>query len=309
MEKKKKKPCTYTVMLVPHSGQGVKQLHIPDYFLKGLSVFAAGAVLTSMTMFLHYSTTVNRAQAEKAELQHLREINNVQITQIQQLAQSTMSIQEDMKRLNSLDIELRKMNGMEANDNIPVSRSGTSRPAVTNPSGPQGGLDKGPELKQLRRTVEQLKSEAKGREASLIMLRDAIAAKQAQIAATPTIWPTAGQITSGFGWRRSPWSSATSFHEGVDIANDWGAPIYAAADGVVVFVGWNGGYGKMVVIDHGNGISTAYAHNASNHVNIGEYVSKGEHIADLGSTGASTGPHVHYEVRIGGERVDPTDYM
>lgn len=305
----KKKPCNYTVMLVPHSGQGVKQLHIPTYVIKGLGIFAAGIILISMSMFFHYTSTLHQALAEREELSHLREINNVQVGQIQQLAQVTRSLQEDMQRMNKLDDELKKMVGGDVKETVPVSRNNVSRPVVYNSNGSIGGPGRGPDLQQLVRSVEQLRQEMKVREASLTTLRDSIAAKQARQAATPTIWPASGEITSSFGYRSSPWGWSREFHPGIDIANSWGTPVLSTADGVVTFAGWDGGYGNMVVIDHGNGIHTAYAHNSAIHVSVGQRVSKGGYIADMGSTGASTGPHVHYEVRINGERVNPLDYM
>lgn len=307
-EQAKKKACNYTVMLVPHSGQGVRQLHIPTYFFKGLGILAMGILLVSVTMFFHYANTVHRALAEKEELKNLREINSVQVGQIQQLAQVTTTLQEDMQRMNKLDEELRKMVGTETKENTPVSRNNVVRPTIFTSQG-MGGPGKKPDIQQLARSVEQLRQEMQIREASLTNLRDTIAAKRAKQASTPSIWPTSGEITSGFGYRNSPWGWSREFHPGVDIANSWGTPVLAAADGVVISAGWEGGYGNMVLIDHGNGMQTAYAHNSSIRVAVGQRVSKGEQIADMGSTGASTGPHVHYEVRINGERVNPMDYM
>lgn len=305
-----KKPCNYTIMLVPHSGQGVKQLHIPPVIIKGLGILAASIILISISMLYHYSSMVHKTFAEREELSHLREINDVQVGQIQQLAQVTRTLQEDMQRMNKLDDELRNMMGGEVKEAAPVSRSNVMRPGVYNFSGGSiGGPGKGPNLQQLVRNVEQLRQEMKIREASLTTLRDTIAAKKARQAAMPTIWPGSGEITSGFGYRSSPWGWSREFHSGIDIANSWGTPILATADGVVIYSGWDGGYGNMVIIDHGNGIHTAYAHNSTIHVTVGQHVSKGGHIADMGSTGASTGPHVHYEVRLNGERVNPIDYM
>lgn len=309
MQKKKTKPCTYTLMLIPHSGQGIKQIHVPNFMVKGLCVLAAGVLLTSITMLLHYSNTIYRTQAEKTELQYLREINTVQVSQIQQLAHTTMTLQEEMQRVQKLDNEVRKMVGMEPGDAIQVSRGSGNRSAVIDTDGSRGGPENMYNIQQLTYTVEQIEREMAVRENSLITLRDSIATKQAQAASTPSNWPAGGEITSAFGYRRSPWGWGRQFHEGVDIASEWGTPISATADGEVTFSGWNGGYGIMVVIDHGNGISTAYAHNSSNKVAVGQHVKKGEYIADMGSTGASTGPHVHYEVRIGGERVNPQSYM
>ncbi|MBR1579894.1 MAG: peptidoglycan DD-metalloendopeptidase family protein [Selenomonadaceae bacterium] len=122
----------------------------------------------------------------------------------------------------------------------------------------------------------------------------------------PAIWPTTGVVTSPYGLR---WGG-TDFHPGMDIANDMGTPIVATADGIVVVAGWNsGGYGNMVDIDHGNGIMTRYGHASQVLVSAGQYVKRGQIIALMGSTGFSTGPHVHYEVHVNGQRVNPISYL
>ena len=306
---KRKNNSTYTIILVPDSGQGVKQLQIKTCWLKALGVFAAGVLVIATALLGHYRSTVRQSLAEQEELRHLRAINGEQAGQIQQLAQITANLQEDMQRIKKLDSEVRKMAGIDGKDAVSVSRGAVTRPVVYNPNGGQGGPGKGPNIQQLLRSVEQLQLEMNAREASLHKLRDAIAAKQAQQAATPSAWPASGEITSPFGYRNSPWGGGSDFHPGIDIADSWGTPIYATAAGTVIFSSWDGGYGQMVVIDHGNGIQTAYAHNAANLVSVGQHVTKGMHIADMGSTGASTGPHVHYEVRVNGQRVNPLDYM
>ena len=122
----------------------------------------------------------------------------------------------------------------------------------------------------------------------------------------PSIWPTTGVITSPYGLR---WGG-TDFHPGVDIANDMGTPIVATADGVVEYAGWNsGGYGNMVDINHGNGILTRYGHASQVVVSTGQQIKRGQLIAYMGSTGFSTGPHVHYEVHVNGNRVNPISYL
>ena len=122
----------------------------------------------------------------------------------------------------------------------------------------------------------------------------------------PSIWPTTGSVSSPYGLR---WNGS-DFHPGMDIANDMGTPIVATADGVVDYAGWNdGGYGNMVDIDHGNGIMTRYGHASQVVVSAGQQVKRGQVIAYMGSTGFSTGPHVHYEVIINGQRVNPSSYL
>ena len=123
------------------------------------------------------------------------------------------------------------------------------------------------------------------------------------VSASGLIWPVHGPVTSGFGWR---WGR---MHEGIDIAVPTGTPVAAAASGTVITAGWLGGYGNLVVIDHGNGLATAYGHNSSVTVGVGQSVAQGQAIAYSGSTGHSTGPHVHFEVRVNGSPVDPLGYL
>ncbi|SDB83013.1 Peptidase family M23 [Pelagirhabdus alkalitolerans] len=126
----------------------------------------------------------------------------------------------------------------------------------------------------------------------------------------PTAWPTEpNTITSDFGPRNDPFSQAESFHTGIDVRGATGTPIYAAANGTVTLARRYGGYGKTIKIDHGGHFETLYAHLSSIDVDVGDSVEKGEEIGALGSTGRSTGPHLHYEVIENGEPVDPEYYM
>ena len=122
----------------------------------------------------------------------------------------------------------------------------------------------------------------------------------------PSIWPTSGYVSSPYGLR---WNG-TEFHQGIDIAAETGTPIVATADGVVTSAGWNGsGYGNMVDVDHGGGIMTRYGHASAVAVTVGQEVRRGQVIAYVGSTGYSTGPHLHYEVRVNGQPVNPAGYL
>lgn len=122
-------------------------------------------------------------------------------------------------------------------------------------------------------------------------------------------WPVSGEITSPYGYRVHPIWGTTIYHSGIDIGVDEGTPVHAADGGVVVWSGWMGGYGYAVVIDHGNGLSTLYGHNSELAVDEGQSVAKGQVISYAGSTGNSTGPHVHFEVRANGDPVDPMGYL
>jgi murein DD-endopeptidase MepM/ murein hydrolase activator NlpD len=126
---------------------------------------------------------------------------------------------------------------------------------------------------------------------------------QRSASAAGLIWPVNAPVTSPFGWR---WGR---MHEGIDLGAPYGTPIAAAAAGVVIYAGWLGGYGNLTVIDHGGGLATAYGHQSRIAVSLGESVAQGQIIGYVGSTGHSTGPHLHFEVRVNGQPVDPLGYL
>jgi len=126
---------------------------------------------------------------------------------------------------------------------------------------------------------------------------------------TPAIWPVLGHITDSFGERLDPFSGEGAFHTGVDVASDYGAPVHATADGVVISAENHAGYGRVVVIDHGFGITTWYAHLSSFSTITGSRIKRGQVVGYCGISGRSTGPHVHYEVRVNNAPVNPWRYM
>ncbi|CAN5739752.1 hypothetical protein BH20ACT14_BH20ACT14_18550 [soil metagenome] len=166
-------------------------------------------------------------------------------------------------------------------------------------------------LANTRETREEYLEEVVALAAQSASLAAAIRNAQANAASTGTgapsasgfIWPVSGTVVSGFGWR---WGR---MHEGIDITAPMGASVWAAAAGTVIYSGWLGGYGLLLVVDHGNGLATAYAHNSSLLVGVGQRVGQGETISLVGSTGNSSGPHVHFEVRVNGSAVDPLAYL
>ncbi|MDQ3086926.1 MAG: peptidoglycan DD-metalloendopeptidase family protein [Actinomycetota bacterium] len=166
-------------------------------------------------------------------------------------------------------------------------------------------------LASSRETREEYLQEVEALAAQSASLAAAIREAQAGASSTGTgapsasgfIWPVNGTVVSGFGWR---WGR---MHEGIDISASTGTPIWAAAAGTVIHAGWLGGYGNLVVVDHGNGLATAYAHASAILVGVGQQVSQGETLSLVGSTGNSSGPHLHFEVRVNGAAVDPLFYL
>lgn len=125
----------------------------------------------------------------------------------------------------------------------------------------------------------------------------------------PNLWPVVGLLRSSFGRRSDPFSGEGAFHTGIDIAVPTGTPVHVTADGVVEATGWRGGYGRLIIVDHGNGIETCYAHLSQSLVVPGEEVRRNEIIALTGTSGHTTGPHIHYEVRVAGTAVNPYRYL
>lgn len=164
-------------------------------------------------------------------------------------------------------------------------------------------------VKRLYLKMKQIYSEAFLEEQSIQELTELMRDQQSRLAATPAIWPVAGWPTSGYGYRRSPYTGLLQLHEGIDIAARLGSAIRAPADGEVIFAGIRSGYGNTLVINHGYGISSFYGHCARVMMKAGDKIRRGDIIAEVGNTGRSTGPHVHYEVRLYGMPVDPANYI
>lgn len=147
------------------------------------------------------------------------------------------------------------------------------------------------------------------KEQSVIELWELLSDRQSLLAATPSILPSRGPIGSRFGYRMDPFNGRQRMHAGLDIVASPGTPVRAPADGVVSFSGWDEQYGKLVSIDHGYGVLTRFGHNSQLYVQVGQKVSKYDVISAVGSTGRSTGSHLHYEVRVNGIPVDPSNYI
>jgi murein DD-endopeptidase MepM/ murein hydrolase activator NlpD len=159
------------------------------------------------------------------------------------------------------------------------------------------------DLAELERQEDQLLAESKA-------LAGVIAGSTGSGQGTGSLsWPVGGPVTSPFGWRIHPILGYKKFHTGIDIGVGYGAPIHAADGGVVIYATWMGGYGNVIIVDHGDGLSTLYAHQSGLAVGAGVRVTRGQTIGYVGSTGFSTGPHLHFEVRVNGNPVDPMGYL
>lgn len=163
--------------------------------------------------------------------------------------------------------------------------------------------------KASERRIDELEAESATVTNMLRELESSGSGNRGQGASGAYMWPCQGEITSYFGWRTHPIFGTTKYHSGMDIAVDYGTPIHATNSGTVVYSGWLGGYGNCVMIDHGGGLVSLYGHNQSLNCSEGQYVNKGAVIAYAGSTGYSTGPHCHFEMRLHGEVTEPLNYL
>ena len=302
--------------LKPEKIEKRKDIRIPIIAAQGTAVFLCLLIVFIAGSFLHYRQAVQQAaSAETTTMGILQQTNEAQAKQIEELAKTTASLMADLQRLNALDAEIRQI---VTNENTTASsRAGLVRPSANynGQGGPQGLPNSGgmSNISDMNKLANHLQSEFKIREQSLLELKKEALVRQAKLAATPSIWPTSGDVTSRFGSRSSPFSIGgggdSDWHAGIDIANSTGTPVVATADGEVAWGEWSAGYGNLVEINHGNGITTLYGHNSQIIVHAGQAVKKGQVIAYMGSTGNSTGPHVHYEVKVNGTDVNPERFL
>lgn len=165
------------------------------------------------------------------------------------------------------------------------------------------------EVATAQKTLEEAVTTLSVLSAEKSNLEEKIKAEEAARKSSTFIWPASGRFTSPFGYRIHPIYRTRKFHNGIDIANGTGTNIVASQNGKVTFVGWEGGYGRLVIVRHANGMETAYAHLSRAVVSVGDSVTQGQVIAKMGSTGNSTGSHLHFEIRKNGTPVNPTSYL
>ncbi|WP_302948319.1 M23 family metallopeptidase [uncultured Selenomonas sp.] len=279
---------------------------------RGLRLLAVGAgavvgIVAAASIFSIY--TLTHSYLHEAEAAQLREANRIQQEQIRQIAKKASALGQEVDAIQRTEDGLRALVGAPPAETDSAVQEGDAAPA------PTGGAPHALTTDEVGEALTMLEERTAVRRTSIgrlaaMMQKDVPGASSFlggdTPVTTPTGWPTDGFISSGYGLR---WNGA-EFHQGIDIAAEMGTPIVATADGVVTLAGWNaGGYGNMVDIDHGSGVSTRYGHASAVVVTVGQRVRRGQIIAYVGSTGHSTGPHLHYEVRLSGQPVNPTSYL
>ncbi|HWP95607.1 MAG TPA: M23 family metallopeptidase [Syntrophomonadaceae bacterium] len=302
MKKKKRRRTNQavTVIVIPENAKKTLKVGLARRTLWGTGAAAAIMIL----IFIGVCTSYYLKRHEISHVNDLKSDNQQKLETINQLGQELNQIKADQGEIARKQEEIKKLMGVKT-DAAPKSNSKT---------GGQGGedLDIGPDpteedsLLLAQTMTSDLAREAKELDDYLARVNN----NAEYFRSVPNTWPTRGQITSDFGWRRSPFESKkTTFHDGIDIANSYGTAIVAAGDGKVTFAGWQAAYGNMILIDHGSGFVTRYGHNSSMLVKVGDTVKKGQVISRMGSTGRSTGSHVHFSIFKGGVCQDPLVYL
>jgi murein DD-endopeptidase MepM/ murein hydrolase activator NlpD len=257
----------------------IRRISLPTRWLK-LSA-ALTLVVFCAALYGFYGLTQQAMHLRvKRENERLRAENEKQRQQLNNLNQRVEAVEDASRRLA-------EMSGVN-HDAQPASEHGAG--------GPEISINNAAAIEDKAAHVEQA-------------LRIYEAALRER-AVRPSIWPVTGELTDNFGGRHNPFGGYSfEFHTGQDIATAWGTPVAAAANGTVTFAGWQNGYGQIVVIDHGDGLTTRYGHLSRIDVAVGQNITRGDLLGNVGSTGRSTGPHLHYEVRINDEPVDPMQYL
>jgi len=291
-------------MIIPHSAKSSRAISIPTWAVKlsiaFISVFLATTTVACAYFIISYQNlkTDNFKMSDKTrDYEIIQKELNLYQNRTHILEQKISSLEELDKQIRTLlkdEPELQNKNGSAVQLRQDVvalsSRGGINRE------------DAAARLNILENKIEM-------QEESLTELKEALTQREERLACTPKGFPVSGRITSRFGYRRSPFGRRTEFHDGLDIACNYGTPIKATADGTVIFAGYRAGYGYTVEIDHGYGFRTCYCHNSKNLVKVGQEVERGQNIARVGSSGRSTGAHVHYMVYENGVLKNPIDYF
>jgi murein DD-endopeptidase MepM/ murein hydrolase activator NlpD len=304
--KKLRKKEYFTFMFLPGPNERVRTLSISKSALKTALLSLAAVVVLSLYLVYEY----NDAKDKVWELQSVREELMQQKAQVQGFALNMLDYKRQMFLLRDLDTKLRRVVSLGPRDRAQqvLGIGGPDELGLQNLT-TMGEKKQAEALKEMHQELSQMKGAASKQEASLQMLIEYFEDKRSLYASTPSVWPVRGWVTSPFGNRTSPFSGILKFHEGLDVAAQTGTPVMAPADGVVVKAGFSTGYGNMVEISHGYGIKTVFAHNSRLNVKAGQRIRRGDVICYVGDSGSSTGPHLHYEVRLNGLPVNPVKYM
>ena len=303
---------TVSFFILSNTGKHVKQFTLSAATLRLLSLMIV-AVLVCTTYIIYDYQRLRETVSDTKRLQHRLSSKSEEITnqrkQIQQFAGEINTLKSKLLVLNEFETKIRIIANIEKSKNQEsLFGVGGAIPADLDASVPL--TEKHNSLiREMHEKTKQIEVATVKQADSFDSLLNYLEDQVTLLAATPAVRPVRGWKTSGFGYRKSPFTGLREFHKGLDIATRQGTPIVATADGIVSFAGNKGLLGRIITIDHGHGMITRYGHAYKILKKTGEPVKRGEKIALVGSTGRSTGPHLHYEVLLNGIRVNPEKYI
>ena len=293
------------ILVFGHKHSKTKHLRVHKKTFKITLYLLGFAILVITFFFCDYLQVKKKA----FELDQLRSETQVQKSQIQFFSGRIEDLERQLSKLKDFDKRIRLLANLEKGDQAaPLMGIGGPSPSDIRDKLKVEKDEKGL-LHQMRVDVDRLKSEASSREESLSELEKLLQTKRDMLAHTPSVWPVLGWLTSGFGFRTNPFTGLNQMHEGLDISNKVGSLIVATADGLVSDIGNDAAHGRILVISHGFGITSRYSHLNRVFVKPGQRVKRGDRIAEVGTSGKTTGPHLHYEVRVNGIPVNPMRYI
>jgi murein DD-endopeptidase MepM/ murein hydrolase activator NlpD len=298
----------WTLLLLGDDPQGIRQLTLSP---RAVALLTGGVAVLSLVLIALAGFLLLSGGAHLRAQEMARE-NAILTRELSRFQERVVGLEEVLDQLSEQDSQIRILAGLDAVDQE-VQQAGIGGPGLTTPDAhPLWQFDSamGKGAFAVEYDLGALERRARVLSASLSEARDSLSSHRDLLEATPSILPVAGMLTSRFTTSRiHPISHRALPHEGVDISAPAGTPILASAKGTVVHAGWLAGLGYTVEIDHGYGYLTRYGHASKLLVRRGQRVDRGEVIAHVGSTGISTSPHLHYEVRIGGRAVNPMNYV
>lgn len=303
-------PKKYTILVIPEGTHRVKRFSLHALVFPFIFLLLASALGLVGYMYVEYRTmaaAMPNYQAVRQQAQH-------QSFQLGELSVQLEDFKEQLDQVRSFNDKLRELSRLDTK--LAGAMQEVEAPGLGGPEGNRSGAGikivssaHERQIMAMSRELDQLRTESENELRMQQELVKFLQQRRSILQATPSIWPTRGLVTSGYGQRNSPWSGKMAHHRGLDIAAPIGTPVKAPADGVVTFSDYDGAYGRTIVITHGYGMTTRYAHLSASSVTVGQQVKRGELIGKVGNTGRSTGPHLHYEVHLSGVPTNPRNYL
>jgi len=284
----------FTLIYLPGVGKKVRRMNLAYrsvYTLLALALVLAG-------FFAYLLSDYSALSFDRQQYLRLMAENSSQRQQLRALERDFAGLRQELALLAETDAQLRS-SLVTNTDETPAEPAGIGGALASDPT----------DMSELQQQINALKLAIELRREAQDEIHSLLTEEYSQQSSTPQGWPTKGWLTSYFGVRKGPFSGRERMHEGLDIAANTGTAVRATADGVVVRARIDSTFGKMVMIDHGYGYRTIYAHNSRLRVKAGSRVKRGDPIAEVGNTGRSTGPHLHYEVHLNGVPVNPRKFL